>query len=71
MARTTVDIDPRALAAARASLGTTGVSNTVNAALRESARRAELAEFDVVRDIDGEPGDVALGREERAPVHAA
>lgn len=71
MARTTVDIDPRALAAARASLGTTGVSNTVNAALRESARRAELAEFDVVRDIDGEPGDVALGREERAPVQAA
>jgi Arc/MetJ family transcription regulator len=62
--RTTVDINPQALAAARTALGTTGLSETVNAALNEAARRAALARFDVLRDIDGQPGDVAAGRTE-------
>jgi Arc/MetJ family transcription regulator len=65
MARTTVDIDPQALAAARAALGTRGLSETVNAALSETARRTALAQFDVRRDIDGVPSEVAAGREER------
>jgi Arc/MetJ family transcription regulator len=70
MARTTVDIDPRALAAARAALGTEGLSETVNAALNETARRATLAHFDVLRDIDGDPAEVAAGREERRDISA-
>lgn len=63
MARTTVDVDERALEAARRELGTTGLSETVNAALRDTARRRALKSFDVLRDIDGTPGEVAAGRE--------
>jgi Arc/MetJ family transcription regulator len=53
MARTTVDVDDAALAAARAALGTQGLSATINSALREVGRRHALADFDVLRDIDG------------------
>jgi Arc/MetJ family transcription regulator len=63
MTRTTVDVDDGALAAARRELGTKGLSETVNAALREAARRRVLASFDVVRDVDGTPQEVAAGRE--------
>lgn len=63
MARTTVDVDERALAAARRELGTKGLSETVNAALRETARRRVLQGFDVRRDIDGTPREVREGRE--------
>jgi Arc/MetJ family transcription regulator len=66
MARTTVDVDERALEAARAELGTKGLSATVNAALREVARRRALAGFDVVRDIDGTPEEVEANRRERS-----
>lgn len=65
MPRTTVDVDEAALAAARAALGTEGLSATVNAALRAAARRSVLAEFDVRRDIDGTPGEVESGRRAR------
>jgi hypothetical protein len=65
VARTTVDVDSRALEAARLELGTTGVSATVNAALREVGRRRALAGFDVVRDIDGTPTEVAINRQDR------
>ena len=65
MARTTVDIDPRALDAARVELGTRGLSATVNAALRDVARRHALANFDVIRDIDGSPAQVEVNRRER------
>lgn len=65
MSRTTVDVDDAALQAAQAALGTEGLSATVNAALRDVARRSALAEFDVLRDIDGTPADVAAGREVR------
>ena len=61
--RTTVDVDDRALDAARRELGTRGLSETVNAALREAARRRVLEGFDVRRDIDGAPQEVAAGRE--------
>lgn len=62
MARTTVDIDPDALRSASEELGTTGLSATVNAALRDVARRRALADFDVVRDLDGTPDEVAANR---------
>jgi Arc/MetJ family transcription regulator len=66
MARTTVDVDEKALDAARAALGTKGLSATVNAALREAVRRRALADFDVVRDIDGTPGEIETNRRERS-----
>lgn len=65
MTRTTVDIDQRALDAAQSELGTKGLSTTVNAALREVARRRALAGFDVVRDVDGTPAEVEANRRER------
>jgi Arc/MetJ family transcription regulator len=63
MTRTTVDVDDSALDAARRELGTKGLSETVNAALRDAARRRTLKGFDVRRDIDGTPEEVAAGRE--------
>ncbi len=63
--RTTVDVDEAALAAAKAALGTRGLSATVNTALREVARQSALADFDVLRDVDGTPADVESGRESR------
>ena len=54
MTRTTVDVD---------ELGTKGLSETVNAALRDAARRRTLKGFDVLRDVDGTPQEVAAGRE--------
>lgn len=63
MSRTTVDVDMGALAAARAALGTSGLSDTVNMALREAARRWALADFDVREDVDGTPEEVRSGRE--------
>ncbi len=65
MSRTTVDVDSRALEAARLELGTKGVSATVNAALREVVRRRALAGFDVIRDIDGTPTEVDTNRQDR------
>lgn len=70
MARTTVDLDQAALTAAQAALGTRGLSATVNSALREVARRSALADFDVLRDIDGTPGEVESGREVRGGAKA-
>jgi Arc/MetJ family transcription regulator len=63
--RTTVDVDEKALIAAQVALGTEGLSATVNAALRDVARRSALADFDVLRDIDGTPEEVQSGRESR------
>jgi Arc/MetJ family transcription regulator len=71
MPRTTIDIDAQALEMARAELGTTGQSATVNAALRDVARRGALAGFDVLRDIDGTPAEVEANRRERFPEQAA
>jgi Arc/MetJ family transcription regulator len=71
MARTTVDVDQAALSAAQAALGTVGLSATINTALREVARRAALADFDVQRDIDGTPSEVDAGREARGRTTAA
>jgi Arc/MetJ family transcription regulator len=65
MPRTTVDVDNAALAAAQAALGTHGLSATINSALREVARRHALADFDVLRDVDGSPDEVQSGRTAR------
>lgn len=62
MTRTTVDVDEKALDAARRALGTTGLSETVNAALRHAAGRRTLKGFDVVPDVDGTPQEIAAGR---------
>lgn len=66
VSRTTVDVDRRALEAARRALGTAGLSATVNAALARVARDSELADFDVTRDVDGRPEEVEANRRERA-----
>ncbi|MBS1882042.1 MAG: type II toxin-antitoxin system VapB family antitoxin [Actinobacteria bacterium] len=63
MTRITVDVDEEALDAARREMGTKGLSETVNAALRDVARRRALRRFDVVRDVDGTSQEVAAGRE--------
>lgn len=67
MSRTTVDVDERALALAQEVLGTTGLSATVNAALREVGRRQVLATFDVRSDVDGTPHEVRTNRQDRHP----
>ncbi|WP_406505384.1 hypothetical protein [Streptomyces sp. NBC_01602] len=41
MPKTTVDVDPELLAAAKARLGTSTIKDTINAALREIAERGE------------------------------
>jgi Arc/MetJ family transcription regulator len=64
MTRTTVDVDERALDAARRELGTTGLSEAVNAALRDAARRRMLNDFAVLRDIDGTSAEVAAARKQ-------
>ena len=71
MTRTTVDVDEAALSAAQAALGTDGLSATVNTALREVARRSVLADFDVLRDVDGTPEEVQAGREGRGGTPAS
>ncbi|MGC2373638.1 MAG: hypothetical protein WA484_07165 [Solirubrobacteraceae bacterium] len=65
MTRTTVDVDSQALDLASVELGTKGLSATVNAALRDVARRRSLSGFDVARDIDGTPAEVERNRRER------
>lgn len=66
MPRTTVDIDLDALRDAQDALNTTGTSATVNAALREAARRAQLAGFDVLAlPAFGTPADIEAGRDDR------
>jgi Arc/MetJ family transcription regulator len=70
MPRTTIDVDPKALEAARMELGTRGLSATVNAALREVGRRRALAGFSVIRDIDGTPAEVEINRQDRRPADA-
>ncbi len=66
MSRTTVDVDERALERAQAELGTSGLSATVNAALREVGRQRALATFDVRRDVDGTPDEIEANRQDRS-----
>ncbi len=65
MARTTVSVDDELLQEARHVLGTTGISDTVNAALAAAVRQAGLAEFDV-RLFDIADDELATAREDRS-----
>ncbi|MGE3289673.1 MAG: type II toxin-antitoxin system VapB family antitoxin [Pseudonocardia sp.] len=62
--RTTVTLDEVLLDDARRLLGTTGVSETVNAALALAVRQARLAAFDV-RQFDITDDDLADARADR------
>lgn len=62
--RTTVNLDTEKLEAARRALGTEGVSETVNAALADVARRVALRQFDV-RAFDVTDEDIASSRRDR------
>ncbi len=59
-----MNLDPGALDAARRALGTNGVSETVNAALTDVARRVAIGRFDV-RLFDVTDDDIALARQDR------
>lgn len=62
--RTTVTLDEMLLDDARRLLGTTGVSDTVNAALALAIQQARLAAFDV-RLFDITDEDLAAARADR------
>jgi len=62
MGLTTIDIDDDLLRAASEALGTSGLSATVNAALREVARAHALAGFDVARDVAGSQREIKGSR---------
>lgn len=64
MARTTVNVNEDLLFAARAKLGTRGISDTVNAALAAIARDAILHEFDV-RGFGITDEELAVARSDR------
>lgn len=65
MSRTTVTLDDVLLDDARRLLGTSGVSETVNAALALAVRQARLAAFDV-RLFDITDDDIATARADRS-----
>lgn len=65
MSRTTVTLDDVLLDDARRLLGTSGVSETVNAALALAVRQARLAAFDV-RLFDITDDDIAAARADRS-----
>ncbi|MGH4017446.1 MAG: type II toxin-antitoxin system VapB family antitoxin [Pseudonocardiaceae bacterium] len=65
MSRTTVTLDDELMRDAQRLLGTSGVSETVNAALAVAIRQARLATFDVRRfEITDE--DIVTARADRS-----
>jgi Arc/MetJ family transcription regulator len=69
MARTTVNIDEDLLTEAKNALGTKGVTETINAAMADVARRSALADFTVC-DFDITDEDLAAARGDRARIDA-
>lgn len=65
MTRTTVNVDQDLVAEAKRILGTTGLTETMNAALREIIRRERLAHFSI-DDFDITDEDLADARRDRA-----
>lgn len=63
MARTTVNVNEALLDRARRALGTSGLSETLNAALEEVVARDALADFDVA-DFDITDEDIRPARED-------
>lgn len=64
MARTTVNVDDRLLGEASKALGTKGVTRTINAAMADVTRRAELATFSI-REFDITDDELAGARRDR------
>jgi len=62
--RTTVNIDETLLAEAKGALGTEGLTETINAAMAEVARRRRLNDFSV-RDFDITDVELADARRDR------
>lgn len=65
MSRTTVSLDNDLLQDARRLLGTSGISDTVNAALAVAVRQSRLAAFDV-RRFEITDDDIATARADRS-----
>ena len=65
MTRTTVTLDDHLIEDARRLLGTSGISETVNAALAVAVRQARLAAFDV-RRFEITDDDIATARADRS-----
>lgn len=65
MTRTTVTLDDDLIQDARRLLGTSGISETVNAALAVAVRQARLAAFDV-RQFEITDEDIATARADRS-----
>jgi Arc/MetJ family transcription regulator len=65
LSRTTVTLDDDLLQDARRLLGTSGISETVNAALSVAVRQARLAAFDV-RQFEITDDDIATARADRS-----
>lgn len=65
MSRTTITLDDDLLQNARRLLGTSGISDTVNAALAVAVRQARLAAFDV-RQFEITDDDIAAARADRS-----
>ncbi len=65
MSRTTVTLDDNLLKDARRLLGTSGISETVNAALTVAIRQARLAAFDI-RQFEITDDDIVTARADRS-----
>jgi len=65
MSRTTVALNDDLLQDARRLLGTSGISDTINAALAVAIRQARLAAFDV-RRFEITDDDIATARADRS-----
>ena len=65
MSRTTVSLDDDLLQDARRLLGTSGISDTVNAALAVAVRQARLVAFGV-RRFEITDDDIARARADRS-----
>ncbi|MGH3768675.1 MAG: type II toxin-antitoxin system VapB family antitoxin [Pseudonocardiaceae bacterium] len=65
MSRTTITLNDELLKDARRLLGTSGISETVNAALAVAIRQARLAAFDI-RKFEITDDDIATARADRS-----
>lgn len=59
--------DKRILDAEHVGVEIKGFDRTINAARHDVSRRHLLEDFDVVRDVDGTPQEVAAGRIHDSP----
>lgn len=67
MVRTTVNIDETLLAEAKEALGTEGLTETINAAMADVARRRRLSDFSV-REFDITDAELTDARRDRTAI---